>query len=590
VQVLAALVDTPVDRRSLRLAAIAVALAAAAAYAPSMGAGYVWDDHQYVAPSAAVQGGGHLWRALASDWFAADPSDAPSGYWRPAATLSLWVAARFGSGPAPQHATNLLLHALSAALLTVALARRRFAALPAALAAAIWALHPEQSEAVAWISCRADLLAAAFALALFALPWRPGWRSAALHGLLFLGGLLSKEPFLAVGVAVLADDLAARRSVREALPRWTAVVAAVAGWLGLRAALHIGSINRPELSSLPRHFLSVFWLYDGRALWPLPLTADHPYAPLSALRLTAGALALAALVLIALRRRDLLPAAALVVAPLGMAAVPIALLGTAPDRYFYLPSIGLAWLLAAALQWLAEVTKRARLVTAGAGALALLCAAATFARLPDWWSDQALFAAAARVDADDPQANLYLGIAAGLDGRLDEARALLERGLAHAPDNVRLLNALAWLHLRRGDGPAARAVAKEAVAHNPGLPQARLNLANAYHFTGAHFAERVELERALKLSPHFHEAHVAHAFALCELERRPECEAELDALATEGWLLGPDARVARVEAAMRRGDLPLAEERLTALRAEQPRDARIGKLDAALHARLARQR
>src|SRR5580658_988286 len=70
----------------------------------------------------------------------------------------------FGMVPRPMHIENLLLHALNTALLYLLLRWATGDIWPAALAAAIFGLHPLHVESVAWISERKDLLSALFFL------------------------------------------------------------------------------------------------------------------------------------------------------------------------------------------------------------------------------------------------------------------------------------------------------------------------------------------------------------------------------------------------------------------------------------------
>jgi tetratricopeptide (TPR) repeat protein len=433
------------------------------------------------------------------------------------------------------------------------------------------------------ISARYDLLMAPFALLFLLVSAGAGAGRNALSGLTFLAGLLSKETFAAMIPVVAADDWGARRRVRDALPRWLAVAAAVAAWIGLRMAFAIPAMRPAPLADLPRHWLSVLWIYSGRAFWPVPLTVSHPYASAGAAGLAGGVSVAALLAALTLRRRDLAPATALVLAPLVPVALAAGRLGEAPERYFYLPSLGMAWLLAAGL---AELRVRHRSAFAAAAAACVLLAVAgawmVVRRLPDWVSDDALFSAAVRVDPTDPHGTVFQAIAAGRLGRLEEARSLLERSQALHPTSGRLASVHAWVHLRRGDGPAALEQARRATSLLPGSPEARLYLANALHLVGDHAGELVESERALRLSPGWRQARIVRALAVCEVERDVSCEAGLAALEREGLLTGADALVARVEVALARRDLELAASRLGQLRAVRPGDPRIGALTDAL--------
>ncbi len=570
-------------RRTALLAA-AIGLVVAVAYLPTLRAGLVWDDTTYV----LAQGGRHVAGALVGDLIAgSNPAHGPVGYYRPVPVATFWLGARLAPDAVAHHALGIVFHALAAALLFALLAGRLGGSgeAPAAVGALAWALHPANVEPVAWVSGRYDLLAGLFAVAFLALPWRHGWRRAAAYGLLFLAGLLSKEGFLALAPVVLVDDLASRRGAREALPRWVAVGAAVATWIGLRAVLGITAVAPAPLTSLPAHYLSTVATYLFRAVAPLPLTVSHAYASGSAATLAAGGAVVAALWALALRRRDLAVPCALFLAGMLPVAMAAGRLGQAPERYFYLPSIGLAWLLAAGLQSLRSWRPVAGRVAVAAAALAVAAGAvASVRRLPDWDSDDALFSAALRVDPGDPLGNLYFGVAAGRAGRLDEARRTLERGREGAPDSARIAGALAWVHLRRGDGPAALRESRRAVALAPSFPEARLHLANALHLAGDHAGELAESARALALSPRYREARIVHAFARCEVERDPACEADLDALERDGLLSGADVLAARVEAALGRRDLAVAGERLARLRAAYPGDRRVPQLERALGA------
>lgn len=167
---------------SPRLLAVLLIAATALIYAPTLGYPRIYEDNND--PGRAE------WSALSS--IITNPL-------RTVTEVSYEVA-RAISGPEPwgDHLVNVALHLVNTALVGV-IAAEILAPLPAVLAMAVFALHPLQTEAVAYVSGRADLLACCgFLLALCAT--LRGSLTGACLGLLFAG--LSKESALLAGPLV----------------------------------------------------------------------------------------------------------------------------------------------------------------------------------------------------------------------------------------------------------------------------------------------------------------------------------------------------------------------------------------------------
>jgi hypothetical protein len=496
-------------------------VAVASLYLPALGAEFVWDDLGLVKPSPALRDLKGLRDAVSTDLYRqADASLRASSYWRPLAMVSFWLDTRMGEPPRSLHAGNIVLHVIATVLLFLVLLRRPgdgrvFAS---TLVAAWWALHPEQVEAVSWISCRYELLSAVALLGLLTLPWRPGTANAIAHGLLFLAGLLSKDAFLPVALVLAADDWAERRSRRSIAPRWAAFGAAVGIWAVARVLLAIPAPELPSPSSLAADVLGSASVYAWRAIHPLPLTTAHPYASGDRTMLVAGAAILVALALAAARNRRFAVPGAVFVAGILPAALALRSFGVAPERYFYIPSIGLALLLREGLREIEASPQAIRV--ASLAAVAASCLVGLFpavARVREWRTGSTLFAATLRVDPQDPQANLVLANEAGLAGRWEDARVMLERAQERDPDSARVANALARIHLERHDARGAVAQAERATTLEPDRPQAWLYLAWAHHLAGEHARELKALDRALQLSPGYAEARIAREKAEGEL-------------------------------------------------------------------------
>jgi tetratricopeptide (TPR) repeat protein len=522
--------------RALLLAA-ALALGSALAYLPALRSGWAFDDANLVQPSPALEDLAGLRSAVSTDLYRqASPRLEASPYWRPLALASFWLDTRLGDAPGALHLGNVLLHALAAALLAFVLLRRvegaggggRLGLAAAGLAAAWWALHAQNVEPVAWISGRYDVLCGLALLGLLALPWRPGWGRAALHGLVFLAGLLSKDGFGVFVVVVAAMDWAERRRPREAAPRWAAVAVALAGWWSARALVGVPRFDAPGAGivlGILLRYLDVVRIYALRAVWPAPLTIDHPYPPAGLGDLLAGAVLILALVAAAVWRRRLAVPVALFLGGLAPAAAAVARFGEVPERYFYVPSLGLALLLGELIAaGLAAPRPSVKLLApVAAGALALLGLVRVERRLPDWRGDETLFAAALRVDPEDAQANQALGIEAGRRGDWAEARRRLEVAQRSDPRSGRVAGALAWALAQTGDLPGALAAAARATEVAPYLPDGWYFLALARHRSGDHVGELEAIDRLLQLSPGFPGAQRGRAVAACEVSGRTDC-------------------------------------------------------------------
>ena len=135
------------------------ALVVLAAWLPSLGASFQFDDYVVIVDDSHVQSLAAWWRSMPGI--------------RPLLKLSYALNHVAGAGAAGYRAVNILLHALNAALVFVLLRRlaRRLrvadeagAAFLAATAALVFALHPVQTESVTYVSGRSNVLMASFVL------------------------------------------------------------------------------------------------------------------------------------------------------------------------------------------------------------------------------------------------------------------------------------------------------------------------------------------------------------------------------------------------------------------------------------------
>lgn len=384
-----------------------------AAFLPALGGGFVYDDHRFFEGNAALGDASILWRAFA-DPVCQTADGTESGLWRPLRTLSFALdRALFGEGALGPHAVSLVLHGAGTGCVFLLLSR--FAAAPRAafLGALLYALHPAQTECVAWISSRGDLLAALFLwAALLADLGGRGGTSLALGA----AALLSKEQAVVWPVLAFLASRTAGRGSAESARRALAPLAVVSAYLALRwtilaeptqeGGLLLGPARGPQIAAMLGHqawytSLPVGGLFDwqmppGVCPWPVAIAA------LAALAAAAWRPA---------RPPALWFLAALVPTLFVQAFMPLNIL--VADRFllFALPALALAGARAAA--------SRGGAIPAVAAVLCL--GALTQAAIPVWRDDDALWRTTAERAPGHARANHWLGTAALQRGEFEEA-------------------------------------------------------------------------------------------------------------------------------------------------------------------------
>ena len=446
---------------SARRLALVVALTTAAAWVPSLANGFVWDDQYDILRSDRL----HHARAVVdvflhhAMWSADQPETEISTY-RPLALATIAADWRlWHTRPAGYHATNVLLHVLATLALLLALLRIVDDEGTAAVLALLFALHPANAEAVAWINGRSEMIALGFgALALWAARTRRPLAVAAA----LLCAMLGKETgvvFVPVAVALAAAPRA--RTI-------AAAAVAVAIYAALRAHA-LGHTALPSHATAALATLGPVWARTTvAALLPwrrAPIELSSWFSQLTAharLAWALGGAALAAGALILAAR----PRQSGRLAALGLGWWLIALAPTAAIAALDYPWPGLGrWLYVGLpglvlVAWLAlrRLPPRARhAVAAAVGALFLV---GTQRSIRTWHDDAALYEAMVAETPDDAWAWRALGTVRLGAARYSDAADCFHRAVTfdrtaeiHA---AYALEAYAWTFLDRCDAAEAQ--------------------------------------------------------------------------------------------------------------------------------------
>ncbi len=515
--------------------------------------------------------------------------------------LSFYLNYRLcGTRPAGYHIFDLFLHCLNLlgvyffTLLVCSLSpgtgSARLERCIPLLAAAIFALHPVQSEAVNYVYQRSTLLATFFSLAalitfLLAVRSEKPLTWGLLSAALVVPASLSKETALVLPAAMLLLTWTCSSVRKERKPVLRPLLLSLlvymfsgAAWvlynLYQRGEQTVGlALVRQSFSYLAAQ-AQVMAAYLKLIFWPAGLVIDHAFKPaplFSAWSLCCWILIVGLLaILVSIRRAR--PEVAFWGLAFFVLLAPSSSIIPSADLMFehrlYLPmaagSALLAWLLVGLC---CVIVKRERARAAAllivAGVALTACSLAARERTYVWGNNIRLWTDAVAKVPDNARAHYNLGVAwLGVD-REAARREFLET-LALQPVNAPALYNLGWLEQGAGRLDAARDYYEQAIRADPREWQAHLNLANLGVLQGRtaeavkEYRAAIELrkdiwpayeslaslqirtgdpEGALKTldelipaQPDRLEARYLKAYALALTKRRAEAEAEIGAL------------------------------------------------------------
>ena len=138
----------------------AVVIGIFAIYRPALNFQFVLDDHHFV-NDPRIQTSGHLWDYF-TNYVWAQVSGGPASFYRP--LFAVWLRLNFifnGLSSWGWHLLSIAKHVLAAVLLAILVYKLLHDRLAALIAGALFALHPAQTESVAWIAVPDPLMTSA---------------------------------------------------------------------------------------------------------------------------------------------------------------------------------------------------------------------------------------------------------------------------------------------------------------------------------------------------------------------------------------------------------------------------------------------
>lgn len=545
-----------------------------AVYAGSLRNGFVdWDDPLLITENPIV----HSFNAtsLKKAFTSYDPE-----LYIPLTFVSYQIETLIGGlSPFIMHATNLLLHTLNAALvawLLYLLLGHGWIALALGL---LFAVHPLNTEAVAWASARKDVLSTFFFLGAFITELHAAesgrrtllWTSL----LLFVLGCLSKVMIVTLPILLLLvhrheNGLVDRNTAKRILPYGViAVIFVVIGLFGKSKALVITTLSEKILMAFKSTVFSI-----SAFIWPQDLSVLYPYTKRISLVspdfFVPVILVLAMFVIVFLLRKRL----SLLVT--GFLFYLVALSPTflnfakggdlyvSSDRYAYIPMIGLLMIIGTLLREYTEGATtvrdiRSRTTHVTALCIAAICASGILAiKQAQTWkdtfslfqhtlkiypaSDVALnntgmayllrgetgnaisFFEKALAAKEDPKTIVNLAAAHVEQGKYEEAMSSFSRALAIDPENTDAFYGIGNMLLRTGKLEEAVKQYEHVLVLDPNYFNAYNNLGGAYLRLGEYEKASHILEQSIELRPDFVESHYNLAIAYIQLKKFAEAE------------------------------------------------------------------
>ncbi len=454
--------DGPVHHNETRtwiLLAAGLVVVVVAVFANSLGNGFVFDDVDLVVRNARIRN-------------LADLGNFIGDTYRPIRTISYAIDyAVWGLNPTGFRVTNLVIHAANAILaLGVARLLTGGARMASMCAAVLFAIHPVQSESVAYISGRRDVLFAMFFLVAFLsyvrfreAPNRSiAARFLAITGIAFALSLLSKEMATSFPLVCVLWDFARATEPSTAGERpsagsvfgrmlraggvlygigfvvlggfayYTVFVRSATTRLGEAGVTFWGGSLLNNLLTVPLTYAH----YARLTVWPMKLAAQYlgafdPAAGFSDVRVVPALVFLAGIVAVGLW---LLVRTSHRTAGFGLLWFIITLLPASQilphheivaDHYLYLPLVGAGLVLADIVQTIGRIKRPAGAgVAVGSLVVILLGAFAvrTVVRNTDWKDDATLWEATYAVVPRSPRAAYNYGLV--LTNRGEHERAI----------------------------------------------------------------------------------------------------------------------------------------------------------------------
>jgi tetratricopeptide (TPR) repeat protein len=548
--------DPSGGRTTFIIAIVAVAVVAAAVYLNTLPNGFVWDDNVQILKNLRITDIRYLPQIFSSSLWSFQENPVAVDSYRPIFFVTYMVEHYiFGLKPWGWHLSSIILHSINSVMVFLvaggllrqwrddtsasrqgqAASRRSVGLAPASypmlfpfIAAVLFAIHPVNTEAVAWVACMVELLYTFFFLFSFHL-----YMSADLHDgrrrvtylalsvASFFMGTLSKETAILLIMALPLYDYTKRRLEYRRLKIYIPYLAATGLYMALRLNAMGGMAgSEPILPNYLLQLLNAFPVFTAqllKLLVPIGLSPFNIYNHISSpldIKLFASLAVTAGLCVFIWRLQRSLRA---ILIPCFIITVPLLptfyMLLYNPDtsnisilseRYLYLPSAGFAICLAMGLRWILGRLGRRRggaIVLSATLLLAGLYAFGSIRRNGTWKDNYTLWSRTVEAEPDNYFARSYLASVYQEMGENEKALEELLESTRIRPNFIGSRRKLGLLYYSMGQPEKAAMEFEKVLAITPENSGAHHKLGLAYYSMGQTERAEREFEKVLTLTP-----------------------------------------------------------------------------------------
>jgi Flp pilus assembly protein TadD len=497
------------NKNTTLLSIAIIALLGFAVYTNSLNGEFVWDDHTLVKGNVYIRNWSHLGEIFSGSVSSMLPK---SGIYRPAQIITylidyqVWKLNVLG-----YHLTNILVH-VCVALSLFWLINLLFKDIVISLLTGLFfVIHPIHTEAVTYISGRADSLALLFMLLCFIFYVKSLYSKNNIFYVLiplsYAVALLSRENSLILPVLLVLYHYSFKEKFK--FGRFSTVLGAGIIYMLLRKIYLTSSFTSYPTTffqRLPGFFVAIT---NYLKLLFLPFGLHMEYGS-KLFRFTdpqaiLGILICIALVTYILKQRGKNTLVFFSLSWFFITLMPVSNLyplnAYMAEHWLYLPSIGFFLIMAGVLRRGFAYEKFGRLVVAGAIILLGFYGILTIKQNHYWKDSITLYERILRFVPDDAEVYNNLGLAYSDAGRKERVIPLYKKAIELDPNYAEAYNNLGVAYNNMGKHTEAIEVYQKAITLNPDYAQAYNNLGKAYSDTNRNEEAISSYKKAIELNP-----------------------------------------------------------------------------------------